>query len=237
MLRRKDTGESDRRLTIFSRELGKIDVVAKGAKKPTSRLRGVTEPLGIAQFTFASGRNQKFLTSAQPRSSFPGIRTDFDRLNLGLSWGELLGLILPYEEPFEEAFTLCFEALAELEKHPVPSVVLLWAEIKLLEMSGFIPSFNRCVITESKVLELDAFVSPSAGGYVVAEKAQELSDRYYVRAEVLFGLAALVNCDAPPANMKFVIESLNALQPIWEHICESRLLARQHLLSSLRLES
>ncbi len=161
VLRRIDTGESDRRLTIFSRELGKIDVVAKGAKKPASRLRGLTEPLSIGQFTFASGKKQKFVTSGQPRSSFHGLRQDFDRLNLGLSWGELLGQILPYEQPFEEAFDLCLTGLQEIEKHPNPVAALAWAEVQLLELSGFLPSFNRCVISGSKILESEAFFSPT----------------------------------------------------------------------------
>jgi DNA repair protein RecO (recombination protein O) len=237
VLRRTDTGESDRRLTIFSRELGKIDVVAKGAKKPTSRLRGVTEPLSIGQFTFASGKKQKFVTSAQPRSSFPGLRLDFDRLNLGLSWGEVLGQILPYEQPFEEAFDLCLQTLQELEKHAAPLVALAWGEVKLLGLSGFLPSFNRCVISESKVLEAEAFFSPSAGGYVSAAHAAQISDRFYVRAEVLFGLAALSDLSEAPANLKYSFECLLALQPMWEYICEKPLPARQHLLTSLRLDS
>ncbi len=237
VLRRTDVGESDRRLTIFSRELGKVDVVAKGAKKPTSRLRGLSEPLSIGQFTFASGKKQKFVTSGQPRSSFHGLRRDFDRLNLGLSWGELLGQILPYEEPFEEAFDLCFSALSELEKHPNPISVLAWAEVKLLEVSGFLPSFNRCVLSGSKVLESEAFFSPSSGGYVCAEQANQVSDRFYVRAEVLFGLAALTECAVPPSNLKFSFECLLALQPMWEHVCEKPLPARQHLLTSLRIDS
>ncbi len=234
VLRRRDTGESDRRLTIFSRELGKIDVVAKGAKKPASRLRGVTEPLSIGQFTFASGKKQKFITSAQPRSSFHGLRQDFDRLNLGLSWIELFSQVMPYEECFEEAFELCFQTLEALEKHANPMVALAWAEVKLLEITGFLPSFNRCVLTDSKILESEAYISPASGGYVVADRAQQISDRYLVRAEVLYGLSALVALDRPPVSMKFTQECLFALQPIWEAVTESPLLARQHLLSSLR---
>ncbi|MEI8280857.1 MAG: DNA repair protein RecO [Armatimonadota bacterium] len=234
VLRRRDTGESDRRLTIFSRELGKIDVVAKGAKKPTSRLRGVTEPLSIGQFTFASGKKQKFITSAQPRSSFHGLRQDFDRLNLGLSWIELFSQVMPYEECFEEAFELCFRALEALEKHANPMVALVWSEVKLLEITGFLPSFNRCVFTDSKILESEAYLSPASGGYVVFAEAQQISDRYLVRAEVLYGLSALVSLESPPSNMKFIHECLFALHPIWEAVTESPLLARQHLLSSLR---
>jgi len=237
VLRRRDSGESDRRLTIFSRELGKIDVVAKGAKKPTSRLRGVSEPLNVGLFTYASGKKQRFVTSAQPRGSFHGLRLDFDRLNLGLSWGEVLGQILPFEDPFEEAYDLCLQTLGYIETGANPMAALAWGEVKLLELSGFLPSFNRCALTESKILESQAYFSPSAGGYVVNEKAAQVTDRYLVRAEVLFGLAALVNCDRPPDNLKFCYECLIALQPFWEYVCEAPLPARQHLLSSLRPES
>lgn len=237
VLRRRDSGESDRRLTIFSRELGKIDILAKGAKKATSRLRGVSEPLGYGIYSFAAGKKQRFVTSAQPRSGFHGLRLDFDRLNLGLSWGETLGQVLPYEEPFEEAFELCLQALQEIERHPVPMVALAWSEIKLLDVIGFLPSFNRCVTTESKILESEAFFSPSGGGYVVREKAGDHSDRYLVRAEALYSLAALVPLNEPPMNLKFCYEALIALQPFWEYICETPLPARQHLLSSLRPES
>lgn len=237
VLRRRDSGESDRRLTIFSRELGKIDVVAKGAKKSTSRLRGVSEPLNVGLFTYATGKKQRFITSAQPRNAFHGLRLDFDRLNLGLSWGEVLGQILPYEDPFEEAYDLCLETLGYIEKGLSPMAALAWGEVKLLELSGFLPSFNRCAVTDSKILESEAFFSPSAGGYVMREKASDYPDRYLVRAEVLYGLAALVDRESPPDNLKFCYECLIALQPFWEYVCEAPLPARQHLLSSLRPES
>lgn len=234
VLRRRDSGESDRRLTIFSRELGKIDVVAKGAKKVTSRLRGSSEPLSMAAFSFADGKKQRFVTTVQPRSAFHGLRLDFDRLNLALSWGETLGQVLPYEEPFEEVYELCLQALTYLETHDNPMAVLAWAEVRLLDDIGFLPSFNRCVVTESKILESEAFFSPSSGGYVIRERAGDMPDRYLVRAEALMGLAALVNCETPPRTLKYCYEALMALQKFWEYVCESPLPARQHLLSSLR---
>lgn len=237
VLRRRDSGESDRRLTLFSRELGKIDVVAKGAKKATSRLRGISEPLNMGFFTFATGKKQNFVTAAQPRSAFHGLRLDFDRLNLALSWGEILGQILPYEDPLEEAYDHCIITLQEIEKVDNPTVALAWGEVKLLDISGFLPSFNRCVVTGSPVLESEAFFSPTAGGYVVREHAGEYGDRYLVRAEVLFGLAALTTLDHPPKNLKFCLECLFALQRFWEYVCDSPLPARQHLLSSLRPNS
>ncbi len=234
VLRRRDSCESDRRLTIFSRELGKIEVVAKGAKKSTSRLRGSSEPLSMAAYTYAEGKKQRFVTTAQPRSAFHGLRLDFDRLNLALSWGETLGQVVPYEHPFEEVFDLCIQVLRYLETVDAPMVALAWGEVKLLELTGFLPSFSRCVLTGSKILESEAFFSPKAGGYIVRERAGDLSDRYLVRAEALMGLSALAERDGPPVQMKFTYEALLALQKFWEYVCEAPLPARQHLLSSLR---
>jgi DNA repair protein RecO (recombination protein O) len=237
VLRRKDQGESDRRLTLFTAELGKLDVLAKGARKATSRLKSVSEPLAVADFTFAPGKKQRFVTQAQPLGGYRELRSDFDRLNLALSWTELLAVVLPYEEPFYEAYELCDLVLRHLSKHPKPKVAMTWGEIKLLETTGFLPSFRRCIITDAPVQESEAFLSPSAGGYVVREEAGEYRDRFIARSEVLLGLHALTELDAPPNNLKFVDECLQALQPFWLNISEAPLPARKHLLESLAIGS
>ena len=233
VLRRRDAGESDRRLVCFTRELGKIDLVAKGARKPTSRLRSVSEPLSVARVTFADGRHQKFIQHAEPVSAFRGLRLDYERLTLALAWGELMSYVAPYEDPIEEVYDLCFRALGEIEKHPKPKVALAWAEVALLEATGFLPSFGSCVLSGSDVKEAEAMVSPRAGGYICRDEAGEYADRFIVRAEVLYGLNALVGLEKPPPGLKFVDETLNALQPFWINICEAPLKARAHLMESL----
>lgn len=233
VLRRRDAGESDRRLVCFTRELGKIDLVAKGARKPTSRLRSVSEPLSVAQLTFADGRHQKFIQQAQPIAAFRGLRQDYERLTLALAWAEIVSYVAPYEDPIEEVYELCFRALGAIEKHPKPKVALAWAEVALLAETGFLPSFGSCVLSGVEVKEAEAMVSPQAGGYICRDEAGEYSDRFIVRAEVLYGLNALAGLDEPPPGLKFVDETLNALQPFWLNICEAPLKARSHLMESL----
>ena len=233
VLRRRDAGESDRRLVCFTRELGKIDLVAKGARKPTSRLRSVSEPLSVAQLTFADGRHQKFIQQAQPIAAFRGLRTDYERLTLALAWAEIVSYVAPYEDPIEEVYELCFKALGAIEKHPKPKVALAWAEVALLTETGFLPNFSTCVITGCEVKEAEAMVSPQAGGYICRDEAGEYSDRFIVRAEVLYGLNALAGLEAPPPGLRFIDETLNALQPFWQNICEAPLKARSHLMESL----
>jgi DNA repair protein RecO (recombination protein O) len=233
VLRRKDSGESDRRLTLFSLEEGKFDAVAKGARSAKSRLRGISEPLSIAVFTFAAGKKQRFITQAQPENAFRGLRTDYDRIIYALSFAELVSYVLPYEEPFEEAYMLLQQVLGFLEAHPKPKAVLAWAEIKLLEVTGFMPSFGECVVSGKPIQEAEVFLSPAAGGYVTREGAGDYADRFIARAEVLYNFCALASLENPPGSLKYAEETLVALTPFWLHVCETNLPARKHLLESM----
>ena len=64
VLHRTESGENDRRLTLLTLEQGKIDVIARGARKGGSRLAGISEPLVFAKMQLAVGRHRRFVTQA-----------------------------------------------------------------------------------------------------------------------------------------------------------------------------
>ncbi|MGV3617204.1 MAG: DNA repair protein RecO [Fimbriimonas sp.] len=227
VLKRRDTGESDRRLTILTAELGKVDVVAKGARKAASRLAGVSDPLCVSRLELAEGKLNRFVTQAQPMRSFPGLRTDYERLGFALALCELYAAVLPHDQPFPEAHELLHLSLRHLETHPKPIVALVWAEVHLLDIAGFLPQFERCVTTDQTVTEAEPFVSPRAGGYVCDEAATPHTDRFRTRAEVLYGLVRLPELEAPPANLRYATETLADLLPFWRAIAEAPLPANE----------
>lgn len=223
VLRRRDSGESDRRLTILSRECGKLDVVAKGARKGGSRLAGSSEPLVSVTFQVAVGKVNRFVTQAQPSTSFPGLRTDYDRLSMGLALAELFEAVLPWEEPDEEACDLLVASLRAVETHAKPLVAYVWAQVALLGHTGFLPSFGACAVTGVPVAEGTPWVSAQAGGYVVAAHAATFHDGFHTRAEVLLGLAKIAEVPEPPGNLKFVEEAVRVLLNIWRYTLEREL--------------
>src|SRR5438105_3954447 len=77
VLRRIPLGETDKIITLFTREYGKYNAVAKGARKTTSRLCGATEPLMFLRAALADGMNLDVLTQCDIRESFPTLRGDF----------------------------------------------------------------------------------------------------------------------------------------------------------------
>jgi DNA repair protein RecO (recombination protein O) len=237
VLRRRDAGESDRRLTVLTPENGKFDVIAKGARKAGSRLAGASEPLMVSVLQLAPGRKVKYVTQSQPVTSFPGLRTDYAKLSFGLALAELCAAIVPYEEPAAEPFQFVIEALHRIEAHEKPLVALIWAELKMLDMSGFAPQFDACAVSGAPVSEAVCWLSPMAGGYVCASGAERFVDRFQARAEVLYGLARISREEVPPANLKFAPESLAALMPFWHGVAECPLPANEQALAFVRDEA
>jgi len=233
VLRRRDQGEADRRLTLLTSELGKIDVIAKGAKNSGSRLRGVSEPLSVATMNIAMGKARRFVTQAQPHSAFPGLRSDFDRLSYALAFAELVSGVVPWEQPDEEVFSLLVEVISEIEAHPKPLVALVWGEVMLLNAIGFLPNFDVCVLTGAAIEEANPWVSPRAGGYICWDKADLFPDRFQTRFEVLRNITALLGRESAPSNLRFCEETLTTLFPFWRGIAESALPANAALMDRL----
>ncbi|MFN3729071.1 MAG: DNA repair protein RecO [Fimbriimonadaceae bacterium] len=227
VVRRRDSGESDRVLTILTSEFGKIDAVAKGARKSASRLASSSEPLAVAYFTFAEGRARRFVTRAEPRRSFPGLRQDFDRLTFALALAELYAHVGQYEETDSGLHELLSESLGYLESHPTPPAAFLWAQVKLLEAAGFLPSFRQCVVTNLPVAEALAWYSPSMGGYLHASALEATHDRLQVRVEVLYALGRLHEWSEPPPRIKFAGECGRLMTRIWGDVIDRPLPALQ----------
>ena len=197
-----------------------MDVVAKGARKSGSRLSGSSEPLSASILQITPGKKQAFVTQAQPISSFPGLRSDYDRLSYGLALAELASGVIPHEHPADEEFNFMVRALHDLEIHAKPMVVFVWAQVRLMELAGFLPSFDRCALTDVPVQEALPYLSPHAGGYIVADRAFAFNDSFQTKAEILYNLAALTECEAPPPNLKEAAITLQALVPFWRAIID-----------------
>jgi DNA repair protein RecO len=222
-------------LTLLTREQGKIDVVAKGARKSSSRLAGSSDPLVVAQLALATGKKNLFVTQTQPLASFRGLRTDYERLSFALALVELYATIVPYEQADPELYDLLLASLEALEKSEKPQPALVWAELRLLSYAGFLPQFEVSAVSGEAIRENDAYVSPDAGGYVTTAESISFNDRFRVRAEALLGLAKTAELAAPPPNLKFADECLIALFPFWRHVAETQLPANQAVVNELRL--
>lgn len=81
VLRRTNYGEADRVLSLITPDRGKISAIAKGVRKPKSKLAGGLELLATCDLTIMEGRGDMGLvTSARINEFYGGILHDYDRM-------------------------------------------------------------------------------------------------------------------------------------------------------------
>lgn len=91
VLARRNYGETDRILIVYSKNFGKISLLAKGVRKPNSRKRGHLEVFSHIKFSAAKGKNLDIVTEAEIIDSFPKIRDDLRKVAVAYYFMEVAG--------------------------------------------------------------------------------------------------------------------------------------------------
>lgn len=236
VLKRHERGENDLSLVLLTRERGRVDAVARGARKAASRLGACSQPLQVAMIQLAEGKRINYVTQAQPQSAFRGLRSDFARLMHALAWVELVAGISTHELVHEELFDLTIAVLAYLEHHPDPTLALLWGEVKLLTVEGLMPSLVACVACGQAIAEDPAWISPSDGGYLCPKHADQDPYRQLVSGRALVALSRLEGFETPPPHMKDSVQALTVLSHFWSVHFNAPIKARESLLHLLLVD-
>ncbi|MBC7543888.1 MAG: DNA repair protein RecO [Candidatus Sericytochromatia bacterium] len=143
-IRHHALGEADRIISVFTREHGIVRAVAKGVKKPTSRLGGRMELLHCNTLMFRRGRSLDIILTAETVRSFGGLRLDFDRLAFALYLAEVVNGLLPVGHPQPVVYDLFVSTLAMLETLERPELVALWFQLQLLTELGHHVGLTAC---------------------------------------------------------------------------------------------
>lgn len=161
VLRAQRLGDADRVLTLFTAQHGKLDAVAKGVRRQTSRKAGHLEPLTLTSLLLAHGRTLDIITDAQTVESFLPLREEIDRLARGLYVAELIDRFHAERAENYPAFRLLVETLEQLAHAAPLDLVVRRFELLLLVHTGFAPRLDRCVAC-------DAALTPVTNGFSIA---------------------------------------------------------------------
>jgi DNA repair protein RecO (recombination protein O) len=172
VLRRKDFGEADRVLTLFTPELGKVRVVAKGIRKPRSRKAGHLELFTRTKLLVARGRDLDIVTQAETAKAYRPLREDLLRGAYAAYAVELLDRFTPEGQENREMYDLLSAALDWLCHAPDLALAARYYELHLLGLAGYQPELYRCVVGKEKIVAEDQFFSAAEGGVVCAHCAE-----------------------------------------------------------------
>ncbi|RKD24011.1 DNA repair protein RecO [Ammoniphilus oxalaticus] len=150
VLRTQDYGEGNKIITVFTLELGKIGVMARGARKTKSRFGAITQPFIHALFFFHMGTTGlASLNQADLIQSFTSIRGDLYKTSYAGYMTELTDRFCEDRQSNPVLFRLLLESLKQIEQGKDEEIITRIFEIKILSMYGFKPILNNCVICQN----------------------------------------------------------------------------------------
>jgi len=172
VLKRRNFGEADRLLTLYTREFGKLQAIAKGARKPQSRKTGHVELFMRSQFLLAEGRDLHIITQVEMVDAYPALREDLVRTTYASYAVELLDRFTVEEDANQDIYLLLSKVLGWLEESDDVRLPTRTYELRLLGFTGFQPQLFQCVSCNESIQEQDQFFSAELGGLLCPDCRQ-----------------------------------------------------------------
>jgi DNA repair protein RecO (recombination protein O) len=174
VLKEKEIDEADLLFFVFSREFGRLDLLAKSARKISSKLRREIEIFSLVEIGFIEGKKGERLVETKTLNRFSRIKNDLERLFLAQKISEVSDLLIRGSEKEEKIFELFKETFDKLNSFSFEKKELLFCYFfwNLIFILGFFPNLNECAFCNKKIKE-DCFFSFGTG-QILCRKCKRL---------------------------------------------------------------
>lgn len=183
VIRSMDYGEGNKIITLYTREFGKVGVVARGAKKVKSRISAMTQLFSHGEYTYYRTSQLGTLNHGELLSSHHALREDIQKTAYAAHIVELIDRMLAENEGSSYIFEQLIAALQAIEDDKDLQIVTHLFELKMLTISGYAPVMEQCVSCGSE-LSSGVFSISIGGMMCTACRSQDpsairLSDKAY----------------------------------------------------------
>lgn len=163
-----DYGESDRILTFYTKEHGKIKGIAKGARRSKKRFVGNLEPMSQIKLIFFHTEKSELMRveDANLIEGFQSLRMDIDRLSQACYLLELTSEMTREGQTQPAIYDLLAGFLKLLDNGGDMGALVRFFEIRLLASLGYMPHLSGCVVCKGALEGLDRKFSSEKGGAV-----------------------------------------------------------------------
>lgn len=152
VIKRKNFGETDRILTVFSKNKGKIQVIAKGVRKITSRRSPHVELLNLSQLSLHVGK-MPILTEAETINHYSLLKNDLKKAGYAFYICELIDGLLAEHQENRTIFNLLQRVLFDLEIEENPRRRIKRFEQELIILLGFWPKERMFLEDSDRFIE------------------------------------------------------------------------------------
>ena len=196
VLSRFDLGEADRVLTLITPQHGKLKAIAKGIRRPTSRLGGSLEPFAELRVALARGRTFDVVTEVRVGHAWLALRDRLESAATAWYLAELADRSLEERHEAESQYALLHRAYELLDAGMAPGRVARWYEMHLADELGQRPEVDRCVECDRMLEATEAFRwVPPLGGVLCGRCPGPPAERAGLSLEALKLLKAYQRLD------------------------------------------
>ena len=218
IIKKTKLGEADRILTLYTPHLGKIRAVAKGVRRPRSKLAGHLELLTHSQVSLARGRNLDTIIGSQTISSFLPLKSDLWLTSCALYATELVDQFTADQVENYPLFQLLLETMHHLGQASDNELVLRYFELHLLNEVGYRPQLQQCVSCHLSLEPVTNSFCPDAGGMLCPNCSQNQPLTYPLSLNALKVLRLLQSSDYDTARkLKMNPELSHELEEVMRH--------------------
>ena len=136
----------DKRITILTKERGKITAFARGARRPNSQLLAATNPFSFGEFELFEGKSSYNISKATIHNYFRELTLDVDAAYMGFYFLEFADYFCQENNDEKEMLKLLYQSLRALESPNFPNdLVRVVFELKAMTINGEGPSVFSCM--------------------------------------------------------------------------------------------
>lgn len=145
VLRETETKETDKILTLLTDKLGKISVIARGARRKGCKFAACAQPLVWSEWTLYQRGDWFYVNEGATVELFGGLREDLDAMALGFYFSELTEAVTAAGEPALAVLRHLLNGLYALGRMHKPAALVKPAfELKLMALAGYEPLADSC---------------------------------------------------------------------------------------------
>lgn len=168
VIKRRNINEADRLLTVLTEKHGKITVVAKGVRKPLSRLGSHLEPFHLVNLVLAEGRNMDTVTGAVVEHYNNSLHNDLNKVGRASRFSELIDVFTHDKEEHRKLFHLFNDCLTYLDGAQRKGIDLYFF-VNTLSILGYCPELYECVSCRREIKPETIGWNDEHGGVVCDE--------------------------------------------------------------------
>lgn len=185
-------GDYDKRITILTRERGKITAFARGARRSNSQLLAATNPFSFGEFELFEGRSTYTVAKATIQNYFRELTLDFAVAYYGFYFLEFADYYCQENNDEKEMLKLLYQSLRALQSPAYDNrLVRAIFELKSMAINGVGPNVFSCIKCNGK--ESLSFFSVKKGGILCDSCKGEAGDVVQIQESTVYTMQYVIS--------------------------------------------